>query len=102
MFARALGKPGGTARITTTATDPVTGEVYASTYSTVLVRSQGGSKFSNVSQSLLYVYADLDGDGTVERYPLFDDRLQGYFWDYDNAGLRLVQLRFYPVATQVP
>ena len=27
---------------------------------------------------------------------LFDPMLYQYFWDYDNNGLRLVQLRFYP------
>ena len=43
--------------------------------------------------------ADIDGDGTIDRLPLFDDRLQDYFWDYDNKGLKLVQLRFYPVST---
>ena len=34
--------------------------------------------------------------------PLFDDRLQGYFWDYNNKGLKLVQLRFYECETTVP
>jgi hypothetical protein len=67
----------------------------------VLVRDSGGSKFTNVSKALLYVYADLDGDGTVERLPLFDERLQDYFWQYDNNGLRLAQLRFYEVPTNV-
>jgi hypothetical protein len=42
--------------------------------------------------------ADIDGDGLVERVGIFDDALQGYFWDYDNQGLRLAQLRFYPIA----
>jgi hypothetical protein len=102
VFARALGTPGGQARLTTAAVDPVTGDTYYSAESAVFVRSTGGSKFTNVSSALLYIYVDLDADGTLERYPLFDDRLQGYFWDYDNAGLRLVQLRFYQVTTTVP
>lgn len=102
VFARALGKPGGSSTLTTAATDPVTGAVYYSVESAVFSRSAGRSKFTNVSSALLYVYADLDGDGVVERYPLFDDRLQDYFWEYDNTGLRLVQLRFYTVTTTVP
>jgi hypothetical protein len=65
----------------------------------VLVRDRGGSKFTNVSKSLLYVIADLDGDGTVEKVPLFSDQLQDYFWNYDNNGLKLAQIRFYQVAT---
>lgn len=102
VFARALGKPGGAARIATCATDPLTMEEVCSTLSTVAVRSTGKSNFDNVTSSLLYIYVDLDGDGEPERYPLFDDALKDYFWSYDNAGLKLLQLRFYPVSTTVP
>lgn len=101
VYARALGKPGGSSTTTTCATDPTTGELYCSIESMVLVREKGGSSFSNVSKQLLYVYADLDGDGTVERMPLFDSRLENYFWQYDNNGLRIVQLRFYEKPTNV-
>ncbi|MEO6094788.1 MAG: hypothetical protein ABIW76_03575 [Fibrobacteria bacterium] len=101
VWARALGKPGGTANMTTAATDPVTGETIYSLETTVLVRGSGKASFSDISKSLLYVYADLNGDGTVERYPLFDTTLQDYFWEYDNNGLKLVQLRFYPIASNV-
>ena len=101
VFARALGKPGGSGSIRTCATDPVTEEEFCSIYSTVLVRNKGRSTFENVSRELLYVFVDLDDDGTVERIPLFDDRLQDYFWQYDNNGLKLVQLRFYEIPTDV-
>jgi hypothetical protein len=101
VFARALGKPGGSSTTTTCATDLATGEEYCSIYSVVLVRTKGKSSFSNVSRELLYVYADIDGDGSVERLPLFDEALDEYFWSYDNRGLRLAQLRFYEVPTDV-
>jgi len=101
VFARALGKPGGSARIETCATDPVTTEEVCSTLNYVAVRDSGRSKFTNVSNQLLYLYADLDGDGKDERYSLFDERLQDYFWAYDNNGLKLLQLRFYEVVTDV-
>jgi hypothetical protein len=101
VFARALGKPGGTSTTTTAAIDPLTGDVYYSVYSYVAVRGTGGSKFQNVSQQLLYVYADVLGTGTVQRYPLFDSALQDYFWQYDNNGLKNLQLRFYEVTTTV-
>ena len=101
VFARALGKPGGSARIATCATDPITMEEVCSTLNYVAVRESGRSRFTNVSNELLYIYADLDGDGTDERYSLFDDRLQDYFWEYDNTGLKLLQLRFYEVVTNV-
>ena len=101
VFARALGKPGGSAKIVTCATDPITLEEVCSTLSYVAVRNKGKSSFTNVSQELLFIYADLDGDGTDERYPLFDDRLKDYFWEYTNTGLKLLQLRFYEVVTNV-
>lgn len=99
VWARALGKPGGSSTTTTCAYDPVAKEVVCSTYSMVLVRKKGKSSFRNVSKELLYIYVDL-GAG-VKRYPLFDDALQDYFWDYDNNGLKLAQLRFYEMPTDV-
>ncbi len=109
VYARALGTPGGSSKMTTCADeltiDELTGEEilteYCSTQSLVSVRSKGKSSFSNVSNELLFMYVDLDGDGVTERYSLFDDALQDYFWDYDNKGLKLLQLRFYPISTDV-
>lgn len=101
VYARALGKPGGSSVMTTCAVDPLSLEEYCSTQSLVSVRTKGGSKFTNVSSELLYVYADINGDGVVERMNLFDDRLVDYFWDYDNKGLKVLQLRFYPISTVV-
>jgi hypothetical protein len=98
LFARALGKK-GSATMTTCATDPSDGSTVCSDIELVLSRDKG--KFDNVSKYLLYIYADIDGTGT-KRYPLFDDDLEDYFWDYDNNGLRIVQLRFYECATKVP
>jgi hypothetical protein len=101
VYARALGKPGGSSTTRTCAIDPTTGETVCSLEAYVAVRGTGKSNWENVSKQLLYVYADIDGDGIVDRAPLFDDRLQDYFWQYDNAGLKLLQLRFYPVSTDV-
>lgn len=101
VWARALGKPGGKSTTTPCATDAITGELYCSTYSMIMVRNTGSSKFTNVSSVLLYVYADLNGDGTPERYNLFNDALKDYYWNYDNNGLKLVQLRFYDISTNI-
>jgi hypothetical protein len=46
-------------------------------------------------------YADFNADGIVERYPLFSDSTMQYYWDYDNQGLKLAQLRFYATPTNV-
>ncbi len=102
VYARALGTPGGTSTTTTCASDVVDGELVCSTESMVLVRgSKGVDKFTNVSRELLYVYADYDGDGDLDLIPLFDDRLEDYYWDYDNKGLKVAQLRFYEQPTDV-
>lgn len=106
VYMRVLGKPGGRVRMTTSATDPDMGEV-VSDLSVIQVREKGQSKFANVSDALLYIYAWIydtaTGEWVYQRIPLFSDLLQDYLWSYDNNGVRLVQLRFYEgVPTQVP
>lgn len=103
VWARALGKPGGKANMRTCATDPITEEEVCSVAVLEMERTKGKSTFGDVSKYLLYIYVDLDGDGTAERYNIFNDALEGYFWEYDNNGLKLLQLRFYPgVPSTVP
>jgi hypothetical protein len=106
VWARALGKPGGSSKTTTCAEliDDLTGQptTYCSDSSVVLERKTGKSSFGNVSADLLQLCGiDLDLDGVTECYDLFDPTLQNYFWSYDNGqagpGLRLAQFRFYPV-----
>jgi len=109
VYARALGKPGGKADMSTCATAPGLDGIFGTEDDEELCsiavvsfeRTAGGQKFQNVSAELLYVYVDLDGDGITERYNIFNDALQDYFWSYDNHGLKLLQLRFYPVPTEV-
>jgi len=97
IWARALGTPGGSATITTCATDD-TGALICSTDNTVLARSKGKSTFTNVTKSLTSLNAcfDIGGVVTCEDVSLFDPALTDYFWQYANSGLRLAQLRFYP------
>ena len=107
VYARALGKPGGNADMTTGATDPGDDGIFGTAddvivYSVAVLeveRTKGQQKFENVSRYLLYIYVDLDGNGVAERYNLFNDALQDYFWSYDNNGLKLLQLRFYEIPT---
>lgn len=100
VYARGLGKPGGYADMTTCAVDPSTGEIICS-LSTLTVSAHGNNnKFTNVTSDLLYVDlvagSDLaDACGTTH-VALFASCLQDYFWNYDNNGLKLLQLRFYP------
>jgi hypothetical protein len=101
VYARALGKPGGSASQTTCATEIATGDYYCSVDSAVYV-SHESSKFTNVSKYLLSMFIDLDGDGDGDKVvPLFSDGYQDFLWEYDNSGLKLLQLRFYNVPSDL-
>src|SRR5262245_12211035 len=70
-------------------------------------RSTGKSVFSNVTAELLTIVFEVtvDDGGTIStlqiRVPIFDDRLEGEYWLYDNHGLKLLQVRFYDCSTNV-
>jgi hypothetical protein len=108
VWARALGTPGGQAKITTCATDitgaPADGDI-CSTQHEVFVRGTGKSSFRNVTTALTTIELDpvADADAVTAcggtTVSLFDPCLEGYFWQYDNNGLKLLQVRFYPVAS---
>lgn len=100
VFMRLVGKPGSSVNMQTCGVDSA-GDTYCSEESVNMSRIAGTSKFTNVSQQLLYVYADIDGDGTIDRVPLFDSRLADYFWQLDSQGRLHAQLRFCPVSTSV-
>ncbi len=101
VYARALGKPGGSA-VATTCFEDAGGDTWCSAESVVLVRGTGKSTFKNVSKELLSLCLDTDGDRICDiRTSLFDDDNVDYFWSYDNDGLRLAQLRFYEIPTTV-
>ena len=70
----------------------------------------GKTQFTNVTAELLTIVftveIDTDGDGIADtidyiRVPIFDDIIQGEYWDYDNHNLKLLQVRFYPCGTDV-
>jgi hypothetical protein len=101
IWGRALGKPGGSVIMTTCATDPITTELVCDTDNAfTFERRKGKSAFFNVTKELTTVYAcfnvgtDTESCGTLS---LFDPMLEDYFWQYANKGLRLLQLRFYPI-----
>ena len=100
VWARALAKPCGSSSTTTCAYD-LTGILICSTSQYVMVqtRKNGQSVFTNVTGDLLFVSQCIDTK--LIRTPLFDSSLQDYFWQYDNTGLKLLQLRFYQVPTTV-
>ena len=102
MYIRVLGKPDGWADMWSgftdeNGTDWLSLEVIELRQSGGKVNRQSPPKFVDVTKELTTIYVDMDGDSIPERYGLFDNALWEYFWDYDNHGLRHVQLRFYPV-----
>lgn len=113
IWMRALGKPGGSAVITTCADADLLEGYYevCSAESLEVTRKRGRSSFEDVSRTLLTIYvADdivfLDSDGVEQtikagRYSIFDDTFEDYFWQYDNTGLKLLQLRFYEVPADI-
>jgi len=104
VWARALGTPGGQSKVATCATfiDPTTftSTILCSTDNEVFVRGKGKSSFRDVTSALTTISlvpgsaAELAcGTPTVS---LFAPCLQDFLWQYDNNGLRLLQVRFYP------
>ncbi len=100
VFMRLVGKPSSSVNMATCGTDAA-GETYCSGDQINMTRIAGSSKFVNVSQQLLYIYADIDADGVIDRVPLFDSSLEEYFWQVDSQGRLHAQLRFCPVSTTV-
>jgi hypothetical protein len=94
VYIRALGTPGGSATITTCTTDGV--EIVCSTESVTVTRDTGKSRFTNVTKQLTTICVNLDDDIACEdREQLFERDNWDYYWDWDNNGLKLAQLRFY-------
>jgi hypothetical protein len=76
----------------------------------ITTRPKGKSVFTNVTAELLTVVfkveVDLDGDGVADdtvyvRVPIFDDIIEGEYWEYDNHGLKLLQVWIYDTQTDV-
>jgi hypothetical protein len=106
IWARALAKPGGQATMTlcgvddmgtvSTADDVILCNTGADVVT--LKRTTGKPQWQNVTKELTHLTAcvDVSGTTTCTDVDVFDPTLYQYFWDYDNFGLRLAQLRFYP------
>jgi hypothetical protein len=130
VFVRPLGKPGGWATITTCADlldstfggllgggdknilNRQEGTAYCSIEqvgSEITLRQKGQSTFANVTAELTTIVFEVEildeTGGLVEtiqvRVPIFDDALENEYWEYDNRGLRLLQVRFFDCSTNV-
>ncbi len=88
VWARVVGTPGGSGTITTCATDKATSTVVCNANDTLLVRNSS-NKFADVTNALTSLVT------ATQTVSLFGTGFQSFFWDYDNNGNKLLQLRFY-------
>lgn len=105
VYIRALGKPGGNATFATCAQEfnPDTNQVeeWCSSEKVAVARVGGVSPATDITPQATTVCYDSDGDGDVDREHIFADENRDYLWKYDNNGLRIAQLRFYPIASSI-
>ncbi|HET8622149.1 MAG TPA: hypothetical protein VFM14_01170 [Gemmatimonadales bacterium] len=116
IFARAHG-PGGSATITTCAEEAgfvdLTDDVWCGSNGITLTAKGNARKAIEITENLLHLTITVDGTTdpglaaclgtsttgtqTVNVY-LFDNCFENYFWNYDNNGLKLLEVRFYHAA----
>jgi len=109
VYATALGKPGGLANVGATVTfeDGTYGSLLMGSFD--LKRGKGKPKPVNISDIFRASgWIDVDESGAFEAETdiSFDNvwvfnvpTLLSYLWDYDNQGLKLMQVRFYPTTS---
>lgn len=95
IYLRALGKPGGKVVITSGFNDTVSD--WLSLENVTLTRNNGKTRFEDRTLELTTVYVDYDDDGLLDRLPIFGNDLWDYFWNYDNEGMKHIQMRIYLV-----
>ncbi len=95
IWVRVLNKPQPVSATSNCKKDPVNGQEWCLGYGRIQVKTDNENLISDVTKDLIYIYADTNADGIVERYNLFNDSLRGYFWEYDNNGFKSIYLRFY-------
>ena len=92
VYVRALTK--GSASMSSCFTDTTINETFCNAGTLVVpLNKVTPPKFVNVSKELLQVCVN----GALQ--PLFGNANYDYYWSYDNQGLRLAQMRFYPIVT---
>jgi hypothetical protein len=76
--------------------------------SEITLRQTGKSTFKNVTAELLTIVLRVEVEVEEDvfevyyvRVPIFDDMLENEYWEYDNNGLKILQMRFYEIGTDV-
>ena len=109
VYATALGKPEGKADVNATVTfeEGTYGDLLMGSFE--LKRGKGKPKpvdISDIFRASGWIDNDASGDFDPTLDTTFDDvwvfnvpTLVSYLWDYDNQGLKLMQVRFYPTTS---
>jgi len=107
VYVRLVGKPQTGIDVTTCADEglvDIDGDgtledvIMCSTESVVEMRATGKPVAVKVTQELLTICLDTDGDTECDvRYNLFDPALENYFWQWNTTGQAKAQLIFVPV-----
>ena len=98
VWARVVGKPGGNGTLTTCATNATSLETICSLNQVITMRTHGAQKFVDVT-SQLTTLCFINLLGQTQCVNIFDATFQNFFWQYDNNGQKVMQLRFYPVTS---
>jgi hypothetical protein len=80
--------------------------------SEITLRTKGKSTFKNVTAELLTIVLKVEVEVEIDvdvyeiqtvyvRVPIFDEMLENEYWEYDNHGLKILQVRFYEIGTDV-
>jgi hypothetical protein len=96
VWARALGIPGGKVTVTTCAFDKTTNATVCSSENEMTMRYKGKQTFQDVTSALTTLQGVVLPGGAVGSADLFAPGFMDFFWQYDNQGLKLLQVRLYP------
>jgi hypothetical protein len=101
LYVRVLGKPNTCAEISGYAYD-ADQSLWFWSGTIRMDRQSGKSTFVKATEIFDVWYCDVDPTselciaGTQEELSVFDSVFEDYFWDLQNNGTRLIQMRFYP------
>lgn len=100
VYIKLKGAPGSHIDLSTCATDPLDpSSTFCRQGLLNMERTPGMPIYQDVTQDLLSVSADINGDGVFEQVPLFSPSLENEIWDTDTLGRGHAQIKFCPIST---
>ena len=104
VYARAVGIPGGDVTITPNASfdaDASTSDFYLGSITVGHTKKPSWERVTGLFIADVYLFNDGVLTGSYSNAWIFDiPELLSYWWEYDNHGCKVLQVRFYPVDEQ--